>query len=206
MEPKKKRYDPARWEERYLEAHLPWDTGKPDIHLARFIDDFPMVPGRALDVGCGTGTNTLWLEQRGFETTGIDLAPTAIELAKAKAEAAGARCRLLCTDFLTGEVPGGPFQLVYDRGCFHTFDDPEVRARFAAGIARLLEPEGLWHSLMGSTDGPPREAGPPRRSAAEVITAVEPHFEILRWESKIWDEDRFDEVRAWVMVARRRAP
>jgi hypothetical protein len=58
------------------------------------------------------------------------------------------------------------------------FDEPEARARFAAQIAAILAPGGLWLSLIGSTEGPAQEVGPPRRSAREVILAIEPALEI----------------------------
>ena len=68
----------------------------------------------------------------------------------------------------------------------------------------LLSPEGLWYSLSGSTDGPPRDTGPPRLSAIDVCAAVEPHFEILDLRATTFDRDRHSEIRAWVLTARRR--
>ena len=171
--------DPLRWEQRYLDKDLPWDSGHPDPHLLAVVEAYGLNSGKALDIGCGTGTNAIWLAGAGFDVLGLDLSPTAIEQAKAKAAAAGSGCRFLTTDFLVEDVPGGPFDLVYDRGCFHVFDEVDVRARFAARVAELLVPDGVWHSLIGSTDGPPREVGPPRRSLVELAAAVEPHFELL---------------------------
>ncbi len=197
--------DPARWEQRYVDKNVPWDSGRPDQHLKNFIGQFEPGPGKALEIGCGTGTNVIWLQGQGFEVLGLDLSPTAIAQARDKAAAAGTRCQLRVADFLAEPVPEGPFQLVYDRGCFHVFDDPGDRTRFATRIAELLEPGGTWHSLIGSTDGPPRDSGPPRRSAAEIMAALEPHFEILSLESTLWDEDSFNQARAWRLVARRRS-
>ena len=112
--------------------------------------------------------------------------------------------RRLTADFLADSVPDGPFDFAYDRGVFHVFDGADERSRFAARVAELLAPDGLWHSLIGSTDGPPRETGPPRRSAVDVVSAVEPHFEILELRSTPFDQGRHHEARAWVLVARRR--
>ena len=196
--------DRASWEQRYVEGDLPWDSGIPDLHLRRVLEEHGVGPGKALDVGCGTGTNAIWLAQQGFEVTGLDLSPAAIARAEAKVATAGVACRLLVGDFLVDEVPGAPFDAVYDRGCFHSFDGVEERSRFAARVGELLAPGGVWHSLIGSTDGPPREAGPPRRSAAEVVAVVEPHFEILELSSTSFDQDRHRDARAWVLVARRR--
>ena len=51
----------ADWDRRYVDGHLPWDSGKPDVHLRRFIEDSKIVPCKTLEVGCGTGTNAIWL-------------------------------------------------------------------------------------------------------------------------------------------------
>ena len=195
--------DPLRWEQRYLEKDVPWDSGQPDSHLLAVTESYGLNSGKALDIGCGTGTNAIWLEGAGFDVLGLDLSSTAIEQARAKAVAAGASCRFLTTDFLAEEVPGGPFDLVYDRGCFHVFDEPE-RSRFVARVAQLLAPNGVWHSLLGSTDGPPRDTGPPRRSLAEIAAAVEPYFEMLEMTATTFDNDRISFARAWIMVARKR--
>ncbi len=161
-------------------------------------------PGKALEIGCGTGTNSIWLARQGFDVTGVDLSEVAIERAEAKAAEAGVDCRFVADDFLVDPVPGAPYGFVYDRGCLHVFDRAKDRARFAARVADLLGPEGVWHSLIGSTDGPPRDVGPPRRSATEITAAVEPHFEILELRSTSFDSDEHSHARAWVMVGRRR--
>ena len=99
-------------------------------------------------------------------------------------------CRFATLDFLTAPPPDGPFQFVFDRGCFHVFDEPGERQRFAAQVAAVLTPGGVWLSLVGSTEGPPREVGPPRRSAREVILAIEPVLEIVELRSAAFRERR----------------
>jgi SAM-dependent methyltransferase len=196
--------DRASWEQRYINGELPWDNNKPDLHLRRVIEEYRVRPGKALEIGCGTGTNSIWLAENGFEVTGLDLSQTAIDKAKAKVAAAGVKCQLLVGDFLIDQVPGAPFIFAYDRGCLHALYGAEERSRFASRIRNLLEPGGIWHSLSGSTDGPPRDSGPPRLSAVEIAAAAEPHFEILELRSTIFDSERHSQVRAWVLVARRR--
>ena len=74
-------------------------------------------------------------------------------------------------------------------------------ARFAAQIAAILAPGGLWLSLIGSTEGPAQEAGPPRRSAREVILAIEPALEIQALRAA---EFHGQGAKAWFCLARRR--
>ena len=196
--------DRSSWDQRYSNGELPWDSGKPDLHLRRVIEEQSIKPGKALEIGCGTGTNLIWLAKRGFEMTGLDLSRTAIAKAEAKAVAARINCHLIVGGFLADQIPGAPFEFVYDRGCFHVFDSNENHSYFASRVADLLAPQGIWHSLIGSTDGPPRDSGPPRLSAAEIVTAVEPYFEILELRSAFFDQERSSHARAWVLVARQR--
>ena len=196
--------DRESWDQRYVDDALPWDRGTPDPHLQKVIEQHGVGAGKALDIGCGTGTNALWLAERGFEVSGLDISPTAIARARDKVAAAGIRCQLFDGDFLADPIPGAPFDFVYDRGCFHVFDSADQRARFAAHVADLLGSEGIWHSLAGSTDGPPRDTGPPRLSAADIVAALEPRFEILELRSTRFDPEHHAEVRAWVLVARKR--
>ena len=98
--------------------------------------------------------------------------------------------------------PWGPFEFVFDRGCFHVFDEPEERARFAARVAAILAPGGLWLSLIGSTEGPPREVGPPRHTGREVTLAIEPALEIVELRAA---EFRAHGARAWFWLSRCRA-
>ncbi|MCC6528077.1 MAG: class I SAM-dependent methyltransferase [Polyangiaceae bacterium] len=193
---------PEQWEQRYLAGDLPWDTGRPDRELERLVAARALAPCRALEVGCGTGTNAIWLAERGFEVFATDLAPTAIARARAKAERADVRVRFEVGSFPAGEPP---FDLAYDRGCFHVHDEAAERAAFAASVAAALAPAGLWLSLIGSSNGPPREVGPPRRSARDVAEALEPHFELLLLEDTTFEADLPSVPRAWLCLARRRA-
>ena len=189
------------WNESYVSGELPWDTGQPEPLLVEFVTSGGIMPARTLEIGAGTGTNAIWLAERGFDVLGVDISPRAIERARAKMKGRDLRCRFATLDFLAEPASDGPFQFIYDRGCFHVFDEAEERARFAARVAAVLMPGGLWLSFIGSTEGPPREVGPPRRSAREVALAIEPALEILELRSaEFGDHD----AKAWFCLARQR--
>lgn len=193
------------WNARYATGDLPWDSGHPSEHLVEVVGSRVIPAGRTLEIGCGTGTNSVWLAGQGFDVLGVDLSPLAVERARAKAAAAHAdHCRFESLDFLAADPPGGPFQFVFDRGCFHTIDEDDTRARFAARVAALLVPGGQWLSLIGSTEGPARDTGPPRRSARDIMTAVEPSLELVVMRTIALDSLATPRPRAWLCLSRRR--
>jgi SAM-dependent methyltransferase len=191
------------WNASYAAGDLPWDIGVPDEQLVAAVDGGLIAPGRALEVGCGTGTSALWLAERGFDVVAVDVAPLAIAAARQKTPP-GARCEFAVLDFLAGDPPRAPFDFVFDRGCFHIFDDHETRARFAARVSALLAPGGQWLSLVGSTEGPPRESGPPRRSAREVLDAIEPVLELVDLHAFVFEAHIETPAMAWSVRSRRR--
>ncbi len=189
------------WNESYASGQLPWDTGQPEPLLVEFVASSGVKPGPTLEIGAGTGTNAIWMAERGFDLLGVDISPLAVEKARAKTEVGTLPCRFETLDFLAETVPGGPFQFVFDRGCFHVFEEPDERQRFAARVAAILAPGGLWLSLIGSTEGSAHEFGPPRRSAVEVILAIEPVLEVVELRSAEFHDHN---AKAWFCLSRRR--
>jgi SAM-dependent methyltransferase len=112
-------------------------------------------PGRALDLGCGTGTDVLYLASRGWETTGIDFAPEAIAVASKKAHDAGVNATFVHGDASRLQQAGvkGPFDLLLDIGCYHTIPAGR-RDAYVAGAAAAARP-GADFYLAGIAD-PPR--------------------------------------------------
>ena len=189
------------WNESYASGQLPWDTGQPEPLLVEFVTSGAVTPGPTLEIGAGTGTNAIWMAERGFDVLGVDVSPLAVERAHAKMEGHPLRCRFAAWDFLAAPPPAVPFQFVFDRGCFHVFDEPDERRRFVEQVAHALGPGGLWLSLIGSTEGPQREVGPPRRSARDVTLAIEPALEIVELRSA---EFRGNNAKAWFCLSRQR--
>jgi SAM-dependent methyltransferase len=196
--------DQERWEERYRTGDTPWDIGRPDFNLIDMVTKRPIPACKALEIGCGAGSNAVWLAQQNFQVTATDVSELAIQKAGERASDAGVDCTFLVADFLNDKVSGAPFGFMFDRGCFHSFDSDEERKQLAENVDWHLEKDGLWLSLIGSTDGPPREVGPPQRSARDIVIAVEPYFEILSLDSSHFDADSSEPPRNWVCLMRKR--
>ena len=113
----------------------PWDTGISPPELLEFIADHK--PGRALDLGCGTGTNAITLAQHGWQVTGVDFIPRSIQLARRKARKAGVNAEFTVDSVtnLTGVL--GPFHLILDIGCYQGLPF-EHREEYRKNINRLL--------------------------------------------------------------------
>ncbi len=195
---------PPDFEARYRADDLPWETGRHDHALSHLVERGPIQPCRMLEIGCGVGTNALWLAGRGFEVSAVDVSPTAIDEARARAAQAELRVDFQVADVMNGGLAADPFALVFDRGCFHLYDDPSRREHFAAVVRDQLVSGGRWLSLLGSTDGRGPDPGPPRRSALEIASAVEERFEILRLETYYLDTRLPEAPRAWVCLMRKR--
>jgi ubiquinone/menaquinone biosynthesis C-methylase UbiE len=100
-------------------------------------------PGRAIDIGCGTGTNVVTLARAGWQVTGVDFAPRAIQLARQKVDQAGVQAELLVRDAIRLEGIDDPFDLAFDLGCFHTIPQDGKR-RYLQHLQRILAPNGFW--------------------------------------------------------------
>lgn len=193
-----------RFEQRYQSGNTPWDTGRPDFNLRDILETYEIPGRRALEIGCGTGDNALFLASRGFEVTATEIVETAMEAARSKACESGARCCFVLENILEKNIEGAPFDFVFDRGCFHTFDTARDRTKFAQSVCRHLVPDGYWLSLIGNADEKREGPGPPRRTALEIVEAVEPLFEIILLKSGHFDSDMNPPPKNWILLCRRR--
>jgi SAM-dependent methyltransferase len=193
-----------RFKGRYEAHDTPWDIGAPDFNLILAVTNTPIKPCKAVDIGCGTGDNAIWLAQQGFDAVGIDTSEVAIAKAEEKASKAKSNCRFFVGNFLTGHIEGAPFGFIFDRGLFHVFETDEERKKLAENVHRHLGEAGLWLSLIGNADEQRNTPGPPQRRAGDIVNAVERYFEILSLVAGHFGANRPDPPRAWVCAMRKR--
>jgi SAM-dependent methyltransferase len=162
------------WDRTYRDTSyrkLPWFSPTPYPWLRRAVEE-GWLPrhARVLDLGCGAGTNALFLARSGFRTSGIDLAPGAIEAATRRAHRAGLRVDFRVGDVLSLPFPKGSFRGLVDIGCFHTLPI-ELRSVYARELARVLRPGGRY---IVSWVAPEWKAsfGPPHRPSLEEVAAT----------------------------------
>lgn len=166
-----------KWEQRYQSGDTPWDVGIPSRELTRLLDTQPPAGPRALELGCGTGTNAVFLANRGYEVTAIDGAPLAIRQAEERAERAGVTVRWITADVTAlPALPelAAPFDFVFDRGCYHV-----VRSIHLAGYLETLERvtrPGTRLLLLTGNAHEQRDKGPPGLYEEEIRRELGPLF------------------------------
>ncbi len=141
------RFKRLRFWWRYLRRNTPWDTNRTPPEIVALAERLPV--GTALDLGCGTGTNVIYLARRGWRALGVDFAPNAIAMARRKARRAGVEA---FAQFYVADVTRlawleasvyAPFTFAMDIGCLHALSAEEQRA-YVAQLARLTAPEATY--------------------------------------------------------------
>lgn len=136
---------------RYLLGNAPWDTGITPPEITHLIEEERLPPGRALDLGCGTGTNAIYLARHGWQVTAIDYIPRPVGMARRKARQAGIAGRI---EFIVGDITrltamglSAGFDLAVDIGCGHSLPR-EKQSIYAQSLGLLLKPGGTLMLYM----------------------------------------------------------
>jgi SAM-dependent methyltransferase len=156
-----------------------WDSPRPRPEVAELARH--RMPGRALDLGCGTGSDVIYLASLGWDAVGVDFAPRAIAIARARASASGSSAA-----FTTGDVTrlreagvSGRFDLVIDVGCYHGIPASR-RDAYRAGVAAVTEPGGdLYLAGVGDPPAAWRVLGAPGLSADDLRRRFGADFDLV---------------------------
>lgn len=179
----------------------PWDVGHPQppfLHLA----ESGLLRGHVLDVGCGTGEHALLAAGIGLRSTGIDISPTALDLARAKGKQRGLDARFVVWDALELAALGETFDTVLDSGLFHVFDDDE-RARFVAGLCASVAHGGRYYMLCFN-EHVPGDWGPRRVRQDEIRASFADGWRVESIEAATFDVTiSRDGVSAWLSAIAR---
>jgi len=193
------------WDDAYAGGGLPapWDIGRPQPEFAR-LAEAGLLTGQLLDAGCGTGEQTLLAAQHGADALGVDIAPRAIEQARAKAAERDVPAQFEVANALYLAELGRAFDTIIDCGVFHTFGDAD-RAKYVISLAGVLRPGGHCY-LMCFSDRQPGTFGPRRVRQDELRAAFADGWVVERIAAATFDVTRgFDTttVQAWLASLRR---
>ncbi len=158
------------WDASYHDGPAPWDIGHPQPAIVRLASEGGFA-GAVLDAGCGTGENTLHVASLGLSVLGVDVAETALAIAREKARDRGIDVEFVLADAFQLDRLRRIFQTVLDCGLFHTFNSDE-RPVYVASLASVTEHDGTLYVLCFSDDGP--DTGPHPVSQQELRAAFHP--------------------------------
>lgn len=167
------------WEQFYQRTEaeeMPWYWRELEPDIEEALNELGVDTGRILDLGTGPGTQAMALARRGFRVTATDISETAVKLARARAEKQGQVIDWKQDDILDSTLTG-PFDLIFDRGCFHVLS-PKDRRLYTQIIARLLVPTGLL-LLKTFSDEESGADGPHRFAPAQLEDCFAENFETL---------------------------
>lgn len=165
-----------------------WQRPHPPADLVRLVDGPGALPaGRALDLGCGTGTDTIYLASHGWQVTAVDMVPKALAIAERRATSAGVSPRFVAGDVtrLADLDIGEGYDLVIDFGCFHTLPD-DRRPAYVAGVSQAVG--GGATLLLYGFHRPPKAAPMHAGISADEIQQ--------RFVTAGWELDHADQVSA----------
>ncbi|MCF6277440.1 MAG: class I SAM-dependent methyltransferase [Anaerolineales bacterium] len=171
-------------------GRAPWDSGISPPELLDFIENHPA--GRAIDLGCGTGTNVVTLAQNGWQVSGVDFVPRAIKIARRKVRQAHLQADMRVGDVTQLKGISGPYDLALDMGCFHNLGDK--KADYLNRLDEILAPGGFW--LLYAHLLSPREPNASHGLAPVDMEAAATRFDLI---SRMDSLDKIGRDSVWAL-------
>jgi SAM-dependent methyltransferase len=190
------------WDASYHDGPAPWDIGRPQQAVLRLATEGAFT-STVLDAGCGTGENALHLASLGLSVLGVDVAETALAMARKKADERGLEVEFAAADAFELDRLGRRFETVLDCGLFHTCDGDE-RPRYVASLASVTQHDGMLYVLCFSDEGP--DTGPHPVSRDDLRAAFNAR---TGWSLTAIDPDRLETrfhdngAPAWCVTVKR---
>ena len=181
----------------YAEGIPPWQIDRPQPEVLQLIEQGKF-ESPVLDLGCGTGDNTIELARHGLVVKGLDAVPEALDRARKKTEQAGLK---QSPEFVLGDAlrlaeSGLKARTVLDCALFHTFSDEE-RREYIRGLEAVLSPGGRLH-ILSFSELETRQPGPRRLSLSEITESFEAGWRVEdSVRCRYWDRVRPDGAHAW---------
>lgn len=211
------RRDSEWWDKFYLnkEKPIPFFTDFPDENLVSYMEMGILKRGKALDIGCGNGRNSLYLAGQGFETQGIDFSKTSIDWANEMALNKGINVNFINKSIFDFESQDKSYDFIYDSGCLHHIK-PHRRGRYLEKVANLLKDDGYFgltcFNLKGGANISDYDVyrdysmhGGLGFSEKKLREIIEPHFSIIEFREmkEIKEEALFGKEFCFAVLMRK---
>lgn len=184
VRPDNKQAEQQHWDNRYKEHDTPWQQPKVHDVIKECCKLFANKRAKILEIGCGTGIDTVWIAQQGHQVTAIDISKVAINEAKDNARNAKASINFMVADFMRDKLKLPTFDIIYDAFVFHLEAMQNKRLEMVNKIAAMLTPQGYWFNLSVSdyqTDLKSQQANvdnPPMIKFSDLLSVSESRFQL----------------------------
>jgi SAM-dependent methyltransferase len=197
------------WDEMFHGDNIPaWEDLEPNIEFLSLIQAYCTPGMKVLEIGCGLGHNAMALCKTGVDVTAADCSENAVRrfVKMAEKEGISVKHRVLNIMVLPPDI--GHFDLVFDKGCWHSFFEHDARIKYVEQICRLLTDNGIWINSSGAaenTDDPddPDLDAYPRLGLGEILRFVEPRFEILQARKGVYGYHGERDFCTWETVLKK---
>jgi SAM-dependent methyltransferase len=175
---------------RYSFVPIPFDAGGPRDEFVSLVESGRVKPCRAIDLGSGTASNVIYLAQHGFDVTGVDYSPAALEMGRLRAQEAGVEISFIEDDLTNLQQVNGTCDLLVDYGCLHSIP-PKDRPLNVKNVLSLSHHGSLF--LLVSFERPARRWERQFVDRVGLAMPLEPG-EVERTFADFFDIERFAEV------------
>jgi methyl halide transferase len=181
-----------------------WEAGGPDHNLATWFQQNSL-PARVLEIGCGTGTDSIWMAAQGSEVSAIDVSTKVLSEAQYRAQQQKVNVEFIEIDIVNDPIIDKQFDLIYDRGCFHLYNVESDRVKFVQQISKLLKPTGVWLSLNASVESwDPTQPGRSAKPIGQIVNTIEPYLQLTSIKSTFLENPPNPVRSGWAVLSQLR--
>ncbi|WP_459476917.1 class I SAM-dependent methyltransferase [Clostridium saccharoperbutylacetonicum] len=198
------------------EKAVPFFKNNPDENLITYFDRGILKEGKALDIGCGKGRNSIYIAKKGLEVCGVDFSETSIEMANKIATEQGRKVKFSCQSIFDFQSEKENYDFIYDSGCFHHIK-PHRREQYLSTILKYLKPNGYFAMICFNLKGGANISdydvykdnsmhGGMGFSDYKLKTILESYFEIVEFREMIEsdNEEVFGKSSFWSVLMRKK--
>lgn len=198
------------WDEIFQKDSIPpWEDFEPNLEFLSLIKSYCVPEMKVIEIGCGLGHNALALNRMGINVLATDCSKNAIRrlTEMAKKEKTILKIKVLNIMDLPSDL--GEFDLVFDKGCWHSFFDSDTRKKYVSQIYTILKDNGIWINSSGSSENLDDPKDPnletyPRWKLSQIVEMVEPRFEILKVKKGVYGHYNERNFNTWEIVLKKR--
>lgn len=197
------------WDAKFREGDTPWEDVEPSAIMGDLFAAHVAKGSTVFEIGCGLAVNALQLSAMGYDVTATDVSPEAVRMTLESAKRNGLSLTGCQFDVVNDDAPASQYDVVFDKGCLHSFATHDGRLRFAGNVHEIVKPRGLWINISGSADNDDdpvdvEKFGYPRLTLSQLAETVEPYFEVVEIKRCWFGKLPSTSFKAWACVVQKR--